>query len=109
MSKGLTHKKREFEVSYGCNSSSEIGRINERSAEEYLVILNKGTGEWMDSKRKVNQVFNDNILGSRLRVRPKNRWWNCVQTDINKCKITNLIEITNKMQPCSRIYYSNVS
>jgi hypothetical protein len=19
----------------------------------------------------------------------KNRWWNCVQTDINKCKITN--------------------
>ena len=43
----------------------------------------------MDSKRKVSQVFNNNPQGSRLRGRPKNRWWNCVQTDINKCKITN--------------------
>jgi hypothetical protein len=30
----------------------------------------------MDSKRKVSQVFNNNPQGSRLRGRPKNRWWN---------------------------------
>ena len=49
----------------------------------------KGHVNKMDSKSKVSQVFNNNPQGSRLRVRPKNRWWNCVQTDINKCKITN--------------------
>ena len=37
----------------------------------------------MDSKRKVSQVFNNNPQGSRLRGRPKNRWWNCVQILIN--------------------------
>ena len=43
-----------------------------------------------DSKRKVSLVFsNNNLQGSGLRGRPKNRWWDCVQTDINKCKITN--------------------
>ena len=40
----------------------------------------------MDSKRKVSQVFNSHPQGSRLRDRPKNRWWNCVLTDIDKCK-----------------------
>jgi len=39
--------------------------------------------------RKVCQVFYNNSQGSRLRGRPKNRWWNCVQTDINRCKIKN--------------------
>jgi hypothetical protein len=43
---------------------------------------------WMDGKRKVSQVFNNNPQGSRLRVRLKNRWWNSVQTDISKWKIT---------------------
>jgi hypothetical protein len=33
----------------------------------------------------VSQVFNNNPQGSR----PRNRWWNCVQTDIKKCKINN--------------------
>ena len=42
----------------------------------------------MRSKRKVTQVFNSNPQGSRRKGRPKNRWWNCVLTDINKCKIT---------------------
>jgi hypothetical protein len=46
----------------------------------------------MDSKRKVSQVFNNNAQGSRLRGRPKYRWWNCLQTDINKCKRKNLKE-----------------
>jgi hypothetical protein len=41
----------------------------------------------MDSKRKVDQVFNNNPQGSRLRGRSKSRWWNSVQTDINRCKI----------------------
>jgi len=43
----------------------------------------------MDSRRKVSQVFNNNPQGSRLRGRSKNRRWNCVQTNINKCKITD--------------------
>ena len=43
----------------------------------------------MGSKRKVSKVFNNNPQGSRLRGRPKHRWWNCVQTDIKKWKITN--------------------
>jgi hypothetical protein len=32
---------------------------------------------------------NNNPQGHRLRGRPKNRWWNCVQTYINRCKIEN--------------------
>jgi hypothetical protein len=43
----------------------------------------------MDSKRRVFHVFKDNPQESQLRGRPKNRWWNCLQADISKCKITN--------------------
>lgn len=41
----------------------------------------------MDGKRKVNEIFNNIPWGNRLRGRPKDRWWDCVQTDTNKCKI----------------------
>jgi hypothetical protein len=47
----------------------------------------------MDSKRKLNHVFNNNPRGRRLRGRPKNKFWNCVQTGTNKCKITNWKEV----------------
>ena len=40
----------------------------------------------MDSKIKVSQ---NKPEGSRLRGYPQNRCQNCVQTDINKCKIRN--------------------
>jgi hypothetical protein len=43
----------------------------------------------MNSKRKVSQVFNNDPQGRRLGGRPKNRWWNGVETDINKYKIKN--------------------
>jgi hypothetical protein len=43
----------------------------------------------MDNNRKVSQVFDSNPQGSRLWGQPENKWWNCVQTDINKYKITN--------------------
>ena len=43
----------------------------------------------MDSKRKVSKVFNNNLQGYWLRGRPKNRWWNCVEADINRSKIQN--------------------
>jgi hypothetical protein len=43
----------------------------------------------MESKRIVSQVFNNNPQGSRPRGRPRNRLWNCVQTDIKKSKINN--------------------
>jgi hypothetical protein len=46
----------------------------------------------MDSKRKGIQVFSNNPHGRRLRGRPNNTRWNCVHTDINKCKITDLKE-----------------
>jgi hypothetical protein len=49
----------------------------------------------MDRKRKLGQVFNNNPQGSRLSRRPKNRWWNCVQTDINKCEITSWNDRSN--------------
>ena len=42
----------------------------------------------MDSKRKVSQVFSNNPQGSRLRRRKK-RWWNFLQTGINKFRISN--------------------
>jgi hypothetical protein len=50
----------------------------------------------MDSKRKVSQIFNNNPQGSRLRERPKNRWWNCVQTDFNKSKVKTWPEKSQK-------------
>ena len=50
----------------------------------------------MGSKRKVSQVFNNNPQGIRLRGRPKNRWWNCVQTDINKCESKTWVERPKK-------------
>ena len=43
----------------------------------------------MDSERKVSQVFDNNLTGSQLRGRTKNRWWNRLLTDTNICKITN--------------------
>jgi hypothetical protein len=45
--------------------------------------------EPLDSKRNVSLAFNNNPQGNRLRGRPNNRRWNCVQTDINKFAIKN--------------------
>jgi hypothetical protein len=36
----------------------------------------------MEGKGKVSQVFNNNPQESQLRGRPKDRWWDCVATDI---------------------------
>ena len=44
--------------------------------------------EWVVTE-KVSQAFNNNPKGSGLRGRPNNRWWNCVETNINKCQIAN--------------------
>jgi hypothetical protein len=52
----------------------------------------------MSSKRRISQVFNNNPQGSRLRGRPKNRWWNSVRTVINKCKITDWKEVKNRAE-----------
>jgi len=46
----------------------------------------------IDSKGKVSKVFSNNPQGKQLMGPPKNIWFNCVQTDINKCKITNCKE-----------------
>jgi hypothetical protein len=41
----------------------------------------------LDCKRKVSEVFNNNLQGSQLKGRRKHRWWNCVQTDINRYQL----------------------
>jgi hypothetical protein len=41
----------------------------------------------MDCKRKVSQVFDNNLQESRPRGRPKNRRRSCVQTVVNKYKL----------------------
>ena len=41
-----------------------------------------GHASTMDSKEKVNQVFDNKAQGSPLRGRPKNRRSNCIQTDM---------------------------
>jgi len=62
---------------------------------DILSFVRKSRLNWIghvnrkNNKRKVSLVFNNNPQGSRLRGRSKNRWWNCVQTDINKCKTKN--------------------
>jgi len=38
---------------------------------------------------KLSRVFNHNPQRSWLREWSKSRWWNCVQTDTNNCKIKN--------------------
>ena len=43
----------------------------------------------IDSEKTVDKVFNNTLQGSRQRGPPRNRWWNCVQRDNNKFKITN--------------------
>jgi hypothetical protein len=48
-----------------------------------------GHFERTDSKIEVSQVFSNNPQASRLRGRPKNRWWKYVQTAINKRNIKN--------------------
>jgi hypothetical protein len=41
----------------------------------------------MECKGQVSQEFTNNAQRSQLRKQKKNRWWNCVQTGINKRKI----------------------
>ncbi|KAJ4450459.1 hypothetical protein ANN_01884 [Periplaneta americana] len=38
----------------------------------------------METTRKVKIVFNNNPDGTRLRGRPRTRWWNCVRVDVNR-------------------------
>ena len=52
----------------------------------------------MDSNGEVSQIFNDNPQGSRVRGRPQNRWWNCVQTDTNKYRIKNWKDRAKKIK-----------
>jgi len=42
----------------------------------------------MHSKRKLSQLF-QTLLREVDEEDDLNRWWNCAQTDINKCKIKN--------------------
>jgi hypothetical protein len=54
--------------------------------EMALIIRSRWTGHVsrMDNNGKVSQAVNNNPQGSRLRGRPRNGCWKCVQTDINK-------------------------
>jgi hypothetical protein len=76
-----------------CSPSTKQNLNNTDSSDtvskDFSLLNWIGHGNRMDSKNKACQVFNNNPQGSQLRGRPKNRQWNCVQTDIKKCKITN--------------------
>ena len=42
----------------------------------------------MDASRiQKKSIFINQPEGKRLRARPRNRWLNCVQADLRKCKI----------------------
>ncbi|KAJ4443479.1 hypothetical protein ANN_05151 [Periplaneta americana] len=47
----------------------------------------------METTRKVKIVFNNNPDGTRLRGRPRTRWWNCVRVDVNRLGIRNWREL----------------
>ena len=47
----------------------------------------------MENTRKVKIVFNNNPEGARLRGRPRTRWWNYVQADLNRFGIRNWREL----------------
>ena len=38
-------------------------------------------------KEKLSQVFINNAHGNQLRRQPKNRWWKCIQIDIQNVKL----------------------
>ena len=54
-----------------------------------MISLLNGIGQVnrREGNRRVSQGFNNNVQGNGLKVRPRNREWNCVQTDIHKSKI----------------------
>ena len=41
----------------------------------------------MDTDAIPKSIFNTQPERNRLRGRPRDRWWNCVQADLKKCKI----------------------
>jgi hypothetical protein len=57
-----------------------------------LAFFRQQYGPGVVSVYNRNEYQKYNPEGRRLRGRPENRCWNCVQTDINKCDITNLKE-----------------
>ena len=63
----------------------------------------------MDRKRKVSRAFNKIPQGSRLRGQSKNRWRNCVQTDINNSMEQSLSWEANRFaasQEIPRIFWN---
>jgi hypothetical protein len=78
----------ENAISYGIDAAV-CGVLDVLSFVTILQCNWTGHVNTVDSKRKVIQVFNNNPQGSRLRVRQKNGWWNCVEADFNGCKIKN--------------------
>jgi len=59
----------------------------------------------IDSNRKVRQVFNNNPQRSVTTGRPKKKWWNCVQTDVNRCKIKKPEREVKKERPFAEVHY----
>ena len=66
-----------------------FGDLNILSFVRVLRLNCIGHVNSMDSKRGETQGCNNNPQGSQLRGRPKNRWWNHTQKDINTGTITN--------------------
>ena len=66
-----------------------FGDLNIQSFVRVLRLNWIGQVNRMDSKRIESQGYNNNPQGSQLRGRPKFRWCNYIQRDINTCTLTN--------------------
>jgi len=53
----------------------------------------------MDDKRTPKRILQWKPIGTRIRGRPRKRW---------TVDIEEIMQITNKMQPCNRIYSSKI-
>ena len=66
-----------------------FGDLNFVSFVRILVHRLKWIGHMnrVDADRILKSIFNNQLEGNRLRVRHRNHWCNCVQADLNKCKL----------------------
>jgi hypothetical protein len=78
------HKNNNLEHSAKSQISYHPRQLFNQTRFEIVGHVNR-----MENERTLSQVFNNNPQGSRPRGRPRNRWWNCVQKYIKKCKINN--------------------
>ena len=69
---------------YTTSSTRRLQISRDKLSKIFLLL---STLQFTALTAKISKLFNNNPHGSRLRGRPKRRWWICVQTDINVSNI----------------------